>query len=419
MKSKINSLYFAIFFIAQATLAYEIVLMRLLHIVQFAELSSVVISLALLGFGYSGVFCHYFKKQQPQIFIITNAVLFAVLAPISFYATQFLDFYSLSLVWDISKLWKLFLWFAVLSVPFFLASNTIVYTLASFKDQIKNIYCADLIGSGVGALLGIYFISLLKLEFIFAGVVLSASASVICFYYYFKNKIPFSFLLFTAAFVGALSFVPINISEYKALEKAKLIPGTQINEQISLPKHLITITENPEQPIRYAPGLSFLYPASIPEQVAIYFDANSFVAIDKQQRLPQRSQPHYTKSCLNYLVYSMQRPRETILKIGLGGYQKLAFISPTSEATIIEPRQIFETLNSNSKIAKYLSLYEDLDNIEFKFLPLETHLREKEKKYSLIDLSMSGISSTKSGENSGQSSKYLSIEYISFLKICS
>jgi hypothetical protein len=417
MNKKIHSLYLAIFFIAQAVLAYEIVLMRLLHIIQFAELSSVVISLALLGFGYSGVFCHYLKKQsQPHGFIITNVVLFTVLAPLSFYATQFLDFYSLSIVWDSSKLWKLFLWFSVLSIPFFLASNAIIYTLTSFKQEIKNLYCADLIGSGFGALLGVYFISFFPLEFIFAGVVLLSATSMTCFYYYFKNKIPYGFLFFAAAFIGSLAFVPIKISEYKALEKAKLIPGTQISEQILLPKYLVSITENSQQPLRYAPGLSFLYPGKIPEQIAVYLDANSFVAIDKQERLPAKHEPHYAKACLNYLVYGMQRPQENILKIGLSGYQKLSFISPTSVASIVEPQEAFKTISNNSKLGKYFSIYKDLDNLNFEFSPLETYLRDKEKKYSLIDLSMAGSSSTTASGISGVSTKYLSLEYISFLR---
>ena len=89
MNKGVICLYLAIFFLSQAILAYEVVLIRLLDIIQFSEVSSIIISLALLGFGYSGIFCYFFKDRiKPPYFILSSLLLFLFSLPFCFYLTQ-------------------------------------------------------------------------------------------------------------------------------------------------------------------------------------------------------------------------------------------------------------------------------------------------------------------------------------------
>ena len=75
-----NFLYGAILLLSCSAIAYELVLIRLLDIIQFSELSSVVISLALFGFGFSGVFCSALNKASNERFVskfvFVNSILY-------------------------------------------------------------------------------------------------------------------------------------------------------------------------------------------------------------------------------------------------------------------------------------------------------------------------------------------------------
>ncbi|MGZ8902412.1 MAG: SAM-dependent methyltransferase, partial [Methylobacter sp.] len=81
--------------ISASALAYEVLLMRLFSIIQWHHFASMIISLALLGYGVSGVFLalnrdrltHHFPKV-----ILINLLLFSFSAPACFLLAQQLPF---------------------------------------------------------------------------------------------------------------------------------------------------------------------------------------------------------------------------------------------------------------------------------------------------------------------------------------
>ena len=60
----VRRLYLATGFISASAIAYEILLMRLLSIVQWHHFAHMIISLALLGYGASGPFRQYYPRVR-------------------------------------------------------------------------------------------------------------------------------------------------------------------------------------------------------------------------------------------------------------------------------------------------------------------------------------------------------------------
>ena len=96
-------LFVSIFLISAAALAYEILLMRLLSIIQWHHFAYMIISLALLGYGVSGTFLALTRQWLQQRFAavyIASAVLFGVSMVVCFALAQRVPFNALEVMWD-------------------------------------------------------------------------------------------------------------------------------------------------------------------------------------------------------------------------------------------------------------------------------------------------------------------------------
>jgi hypothetical protein len=146
---------YAIFLISAGVIGYEILLMRLLSVIQWYHFAYMIISLALLGFGASGTFIALAQRwliPRFHLSFMINAVLFGFTAVGNFILAQQIPFNPLEILWDRSQLLYLLVLYLLLSVPFFCAATCIGLTFTRFKDQINRIYRFDLLGAGTGAL---------------------------------------------------------------------------------------------------------------------------------------------------------------------------------------------------------------------------------------------------------------------------
>ena len=152
---------FSIFLISAAAISYEILLIRLLSIIQWHHFVSMIISLALLGYGVSGTFVALTQKwfvPRFGVFFIGNATLFGLTMVGSFIIAQQIAFNPLEIMWENMQFLRLFGVYLALFVPFFCAANCICIVFTRFKDQIHRIYRFDLLGAGVGALLMVFIL---------------------------------------------------------------------------------------------------------------------------------------------------------------------------------------------------------------------------------------------------------------------
>ena len=115
-------LYISTLFVSVAAIAYEILLMRVLSIVQWHHFAYMIISLALLGYGASGTFIAISKRWlQPRFELAFSicALLFSVSMVLCFALGQRVPFNSLEVVWNPRQ----FLLLAVIYLIYFCPST--------------------------------------------------------------------------------------------------------------------------------------------------------------------------------------------------------------------------------------------------------------------------------------------------------
>jgi len=281
---------FSIFLISAAAISYEILLMRLLSIIQWHHFVSMIISLALLGYGASGTFVALTQKwfvPRFGVFFIGNATLFGLTMVGSFIIAQQIAFNPLEIMWENRQFLRLLGVYLALFVPFFCAANCICIVFTRFKDQVHRIYRFDLLGAGVGALLMVFMLFKFSpatcLKILGAAGPFAAALLALSLHVSWSRRAAFGLMLFgcMAPFIWPQEWVSLRISEYKGLSLALRAPDTKIINEHFSPLGWLAVVQSPTIPFRYAPGLSLNCSMEPPPQLGIFTDGDAFSPITR------------------------------------------------------------------------------------------------------------------------------------------
>jgi SAM-dependent methyltransferase len=319
-------LLFAVAVISASALAYEILLMRLFSIIQWHHFAYMIISLALLGYGVSGVFLALNRDRLSRNFpwtILTNLLLFSFSAPACFLLAQQIPFNPAEILWAPVQFWYLCSIYLILALPFFFAANVIGLTFYHYKEQVSSIYAADLIGAGLGSVGVILLMFLVFPEQILTVVAASGILAALIVSAYALRGQQINTINWTiACIVISLTFIfaptgwlTLAISPYKSQSQFLLIPGTQIIDRYSSPLGLISVVQTAVTPLRHAPGLSLNAATEPPEQLAVFTDADNMTAITRYNGNPETVS--YLKQTTSTLPYYL-KPQADILVLGAG-----------------------------------------------------------------------------------------------------
>ena len=283
--TKIAIPWLAVALIAASALAYEILLIRLFAIVQWYHYGYMVISLALLGHGVSGSFIFLFQRwllsHYRWVFLV-NGLLFAGGSVACFLAAQRVPFNNLAMLWDGAQWLLLTLIYGLLLLPFFFAANCIGLTICRFAGAIPRVYACDLLGAALGAagmVLLLYYTA--PMAALLLVSILSLCACAIASHQWLPRYRLHWLLLPLAVLLLNLpeTWLQLQPAPYKRLSKALLLPQTRVVETRSSPLGQLDVVESPTIPFRHAPGISINSRRLIPDQLAIFDDADDFSAI--------------------------------------------------------------------------------------------------------------------------------------------
>jgi len=284
----VRPLFLATLLISAAAIAYEILLMRMLSIVQWHHFAYMIISLALLGYGASGTFIATAKHLlQPrfELFFSLSGLLFSVTMVACFVFGQRVPFNALEIVWNPRQYFYLAVTYLVFFVPFFFAACCIGLAFTCRRSCISRIYFFDLLGAGLGAMLivgALFFLWPQDTVIVLAIIALLASASMGLMSTARKPLLAMQLACLVALLFGLpQGWLDMRISEYKGLNQAMQVVGSNVLMVSSSPLGLLTVVESPRIPFRYAPGLSFNTSFEPPEQLAVFTDGDSMTAITR------------------------------------------------------------------------------------------------------------------------------------------
>jgi len=136
-----KSTYWGVFLIALATLSWEILLTRIFSATMYYHFVFMSVSLAMLGFGCSGVivflFPQFFSREKCSNHLTLFSSLFSVtifLAIVVFLQVDFAIRTSLSSFLDLSKV------FFFIFLPYFFSGITITLALKHYSKNVTVLY---------------------------------------------------------------------------------------------------------------------------------------------------------------------------------------------------------------------------------------------------------------------------------------
>ncbi len=337
--------------ISAATLAHEVLLMRLFSILQWHHFSYMIISIALLGFGASGTFLAFARRplveRYPAAFA-ASAALFGITAVATFAGAERLPFNALEIVWNPGQLGWLAASYALLILPFFFGATCIGLAFSRHSRQIGRVYAFDLVGAGIGALgtVGLLFLvfpyAALRLVAAlgFAAAALAATGMA-CHRWISAGGLGITAVVIAVWLPPYWTAPGPHMSQYKGLRMALEVPNARVVEERSSPLGLLTVVESPTVPFRYVPGLSLANTQEPPAQLAVFTDGDSITALTAYDGDPATiAYLDRTTAALPYRI--LERPRVLILGAG-GGEQVLLALragADSVDAVEVNPQMI-------------------------------------------------------------------------------
>jgi hypothetical protein len=162
--TRAKAFYLEIFAICLAVIVLEIGYTRIFSFKVFYYFTYLIIGLALLGLGTGGVLVAIFPRLRgaaPSRVVSTCGLLGSATVLVGYFViarTQLNAFYLMS---SLVEVWKLSVIALCLFLPFLAAGIVIATIFSARPEAINRLYCADLLGAGLGCALAVPLIYLL------------------------------------------------------------------------------------------------------------------------------------------------------------------------------------------------------------------------------------------------------------------
>ena len=372
--------------ISGAVIAYQLALMQLLSLIQWHHFASLIVAVALLGFGAAGTFLallrpwlmRHFAPLLPLVLCLSGAAM-AMMPGLA--QGPWARFDSLLIFTGVTEMFKLLLTCGLYFFPVFLAALAIGMIFVHAAGDIGRLYFWNLAGSGAGgaAMTGLMWLfppamlpGLAALAAIAAGTLvlprgLNGSVSPqtggeaptlparpgpppagrcpaapgTAPGKGWDRALKGAALLSLLTAVFSLIHPPVPVlSEFKGLSRALLLPDARITLERSSPYGLMQVFRSPA--LRYAPGLSIAWQEKIPAQTAVFNNGEWFGAVPPR---PERGREEFMDHTTAALPYALETRRSVLLlDAGTGSLIPQALGHGAERVTVVEPHPVILSL---------------------------------------------------------------------------
>ena len=386
-------LLFATLLVSAGAIGYELLLMRVLSIVQWHHFAYMIISLALLGYGASGTAIALLRHRLEPHFetaFAASAGLFSVTMVVCFALGQRVPFNALEIVWNPWQFASLSLIYLLFFVPFFFAASCIGLTFTCRRSAISQIYFFDLLGAGLGAVLiiGLLFRLMPQHAVIVLAVLPLAASLLIGAGSAARFPLALTQLLWLVILASGApqDRLDLRISEYKGLSQALQVIDSRVLAVSSSPLGLLTVVESPTVPFRHAPGLSFNTRHVPPEQLAVFSDADSMSVINRFDG--QLEAVAYLGDITAALPYALlDKPKVLVLGAGAGSDLLLALYHGATRVDAVELNPQMTAFVQDRYSAFAGKVYDD-PRIELHIKEARGFVAQSETLYDLIHIGL-------------------------------
>ncbi len=366
-------------------LMLQISFTRILSVAQWYHFAFLIISIALFGMGASGTFLSVFPAlldRELTGLLRSLTFIFSLSIIASFWLANNIPFDPFRITWDRMQLFYIMVYYVLLSIPFFVGGMIMTLALSRMED-VGRIYFSSLIGAGIGSVLVIPLSALGARTIGISAFIAAISLSG------FSNNRKLSAVWLSFLLLLIIYFPHIHISPYKNLNIALGYPNSELLYTEWNAHSRIDVIRSPL--VRYAPGLSYMYQGSIPDQLGITVDCDQLTAITRWDG--NYSSISFIDYLPSSLPFHLSQGRTLILETG-GGLDVLAALYyNATPATAVE---------SNEIVAGLMKKYGDFSGhpyskVEFEMSESRSFARRSQEKYDLIVLTLTGSTPASTG----------------------
>lgn len=390
---------YAIGLLSVSIIAFQVILIQILSIVQWYHFAYMVISVALLGFGAAGTFLSLYREKLlcksewllPTLMILSGLFM-SVVVRIS--QTDILRFDTYLLFSDSSHIWRLLVTYLLYIIPFFLAALAIGIVFVKFTHSIGKLYFYNLVGSGIGGIAVIGLIwqffpeelpAIISIIPLISGIVIISPKSKII-------VIPFA--LVTSVSILLNLFYPQQLihSEFKSYSHAMNLPNAKATLEQNSPYGFMQLVTSPA--LRFAPGLSLQFRGTVAGGDVIFNNGDWFGPIIHSKNSDTLSFLDYTTLSLPYSIW--KKEKVLILESGTGYRASYALKKGAKHITAVESNPLIISLLEN-ELANETDFIYSHPKLTLHNSDVRTFLQSDTLKYDLITFPIIGSFGGNSG----------------------
>jgi len=322
--------------------------MRLFSVGSWAHFGSLVVSLAMLGFGLtSAIMCvrkGWFERHWQRV-AMTALMLFGPLMVAANLAAQQIPFNAIFLVSDPMQKWRLFGNFMLYLLPFLAGAVFLGTVFLKCRRSFSRVYFADLAGSGLCGLLILAAMFVLPPENLIVAPLFLWCAGSASWFLGFSDRMGAAVLVLAVLLAAlghfvlpeALGIRKLAVSDYKGVAYARKFPDAKrVYEQAS-PFGSIEVYSSSY--LHFAPGLSDNAAFNLPTMPAnaylgLYIDGEGPAGIIRD--LPASETAYFRFLPMIYPYVIKQAPDTFVVQFGGGLSTALALKSGSKSVTVAE-----------------------------------------------------------------------------------
>ena len=403
------SFYLSVGLVAGSIIALQIGIMRVFSVGSWAHFGSLVVSLAMFGFGLtSAVMCvgkGWFERHW--IGSVKGALLaFGPLMVVCNLAAQQVPFNAIFLISDPMQKWRLLANFVLYFLPFLAGALYLGVVFLKAQKTFSRVYFADLVGSGLcglSVLLAMYFFK--PDDLIMAPLVLWLAGGVLWFVALADRRgiaaIVGVAILSAAAHYAApplLGIPKLAVSDYKGVSYARKFPDAVRTYERASPFGYLEVYSSSY--LHFAPGQSDNAAFNVPKMpsnayLGLYIDSEGPAGVIKD--LPADETPYFRYLPMFYPYLLKKDPNTFVVQFGGGISTAVALKSGSKHVTVAEGNPALLTAFREDKGLRDFT-NDVLNNPKVTVIDFDGRLyvAGTKNRYDIIDLSLAdsaGLSS--------------------------
>jgi hypothetical protein len=342
------TLYLAVGLAAGAVIALQIDIMRVFSVGSWAHFGSLVVSLAMLGFGLTSAVMCVAKSWFLRNWRFAASVALGLFGPLAVAANlyiQQLGFNAIFLISDPAQKWKLLEIFLSALTPFLAGAVFLGCVFLKSNRTFGRVYFADLAGSGLCGLFVLGAMYVFKPANLIAAPLALWAAACLCWAFGPGGRralapyVALALLAFAGHFVAApaLGLSQLAVNDYKGVAYARKFPDAKKVYESTSPFGYLEAYSSSY--LHFAPGLSDNAAFNLPEMpanayLALYIDSDGPIGILRD--LPAKDTAYFRYLPMYYPYVIKSAPKTFITQFGGGISTALALRSGAKDVTVAE-----------------------------------------------------------------------------------